>query len=82
MLKDEKIIETKVCKHCQANFEITDKDLEFYEKVSPVFKTPSNFPLSGGEQTPPSLPLSREEQIFPPDKGELEGVLKTGLTFS
>ena len=29
--------ETKTCKHCSCNFEVTDKDLEFYEKVSPVF---------------------------------------------
>ncbi|MDD3793952.1 MAG: hypothetical protein PHI37_04010 [Candidatus Gracilibacteria bacterium] len=37
MFKDEKTVEIKVCKHCNSNFEITDKDLEFYEKVSPVF---------------------------------------------
>ncbi len=30
-------VETKVCKHCNSSFEITDKDLEFYNKVSPVF---------------------------------------------
>jgi len=34
---DEKIVETKTCKHCGASFDITDKDMEFYEKVSPVF---------------------------------------------
>jgi len=33
----EKIIETKVCKQCNTNFEITDKDLEFYDKISPIF---------------------------------------------
>ncbi len=33
----EKIVETKNCKHCNSSFEITDKDLEFYEKLSPVF---------------------------------------------
>ncbi|MDD3793950.1 MAG: hypothetical protein PHI37_04000 [Candidatus Gracilibacteria bacterium] len=38
MLKDEKIIEVKTCKHCNSSFEITDKDLEFYEKVSPIFQ--------------------------------------------
>jgi len=27
----------KTCKKCLANFEITDKDLEFYKKVSPKF---------------------------------------------
>lgn len=34
---NEYLIETKVCKHCRASFPITDKDMEFYEKVSPVF---------------------------------------------
>ena len=33
----EKLIETKTCTHCSASFPITDKDLEFYNKVSPVF---------------------------------------------
>jgi len=33
----ENIIETKQCKQCQVDFHITDKDLEFYEKVSPTF---------------------------------------------
>jgi hypothetical protein len=33
----EKIIETKICKICSAKFDITDKDLEFYDKISPVF---------------------------------------------
>ncbi len=33
----EKIVETKNCKHCNSSFEITDKDLEFYDKVSPKF---------------------------------------------
>jgi hypothetical protein len=41
MSQDEKIVETKTCRHCGANFYITDKDLEFYEKVSPVFSSPS-----------------------------------------
>ncbi len=27
----------KTCKHCSAGFEITDEDLAFYEKVSPIF---------------------------------------------
>ena len=35
--KDETLVETKSCKHCGASFPITDKDLEFYDKVSPVF---------------------------------------------
>jgi len=33
----EKILQTKQCKQCNASFDITDKDLEFYEKVSPTF---------------------------------------------
>ncbi len=33
----EKIIETKKCKHCDISFDITDNDLSFYDKVSPVF---------------------------------------------
>jgi len=33
----EKTIQTKVCKQCNSNFDITDKDLEFYDKISPVF---------------------------------------------
>jgi len=33
----ERIIETKQCKNCQIGFSITDRDLEFYDKVSPIF---------------------------------------------
>ena len=33
----EKIIKTKVCTGCNSSFEITDKDMEFYDKVSPKF---------------------------------------------
>jgi hypothetical protein len=43
MLK-EKIIETKFCKHCETSFDITEKDLEFYEKVSPIFPLSQPFP--------------------------------------
>ena len=35
--KNEKILETKQCTHCSSTFEITDKDLEFYNKISPIF---------------------------------------------
>ncbi len=34
---NEQLIETKTCKHCGVSFPITDKDLEFYDKVSPTF---------------------------------------------
>jgi hypothetical protein len=37
MFDSEKVVESKLCKHCNSKFEITDKDLEFYEKVSPIF---------------------------------------------
>ena len=33
----EKLVETRTCKQCSTDFPITDKDLEFYDKVSPVF---------------------------------------------
>jgi hypothetical protein len=33
----EEIIETKVCKQCSLNFDITNKDKEFYNKISPIF---------------------------------------------
>ncbi len=33
----EILVETKVCKRCQLSFPITDKDLEFYDKISPIF---------------------------------------------
>jgi len=33
----EKLTETKICRHCSTSFPITDKDLEFYEKISPTF---------------------------------------------
>ena len=33
----EKIVQTKSCKKCLSDFSITDKDLEFYKKISPKF---------------------------------------------
>ena len=36
-MQNENVVEIKTCKHCEIKFEITDKDLEFYEKISPVF---------------------------------------------
>lgn len=33
----EKIVETRECKQCQASFSITDKDMRFYDKISPIF---------------------------------------------
>ncbi len=34
----EKIVETKKCRLSGRDFFITDKDLEFYAKVSPIFE--------------------------------------------
>ena len=34
----ETIIETKECKKCWISFDITDKDMEFYKKVSPIIQ--------------------------------------------
>ena len=34
---DEKVIETRTCRQCSIKFSITDQDMEFYTKVSPVF---------------------------------------------
>jgi len=56
----EKIVEKKVCRHCQTKFYITDKDLEFYEKVSPIFKIPHTSPLLTGEGKEKSF--SRKEK--------------------
>ncbi|MDD5770528.1 MAG: hypothetical protein PHE25_06160 [Candidatus Gracilibacteria bacterium] len=37
MFQNEKIIETKICKHCQSSFEIYQKDKEMLELISPIF---------------------------------------------
>lgn len=34
---NEKIVEKKICRLSWQEFFVTDKDLEFYEKISPVF---------------------------------------------
>ncbi len=33
---DEKVVETRTCRQCRASFSITDRDMGFYVKVSPV----------------------------------------------
>ena len=33
----DNIVEMKACKHCWTSFTITDKDVEFYNKISPIF---------------------------------------------
>jgi hypothetical protein len=35
----EKVLEIKICKQCNLNFDITDKDFEFYDKISPIFNS-------------------------------------------
>ena len=37
LLRNGRVIQTKQCKHCWASFDIIDKDLEFYDKISPTF---------------------------------------------
>lgn len=32
-----KVIETKRCRSCNTSFSIIDRDMEFYDKISPVF---------------------------------------------
>ncbi|NUJ98065.1 hypothetical protein HGA92_04745 [Candidatus Gracilibacteria bacterium] len=61
MFQNERVIQTKICKHCGSSFDITDKDLEFYEKVSPVFPNP------GVSFSTPGL-----KQAFPPREKEVE----------
>lgn len=34
---EERIIETNTCTHCQAPFIITERDLQYYQKISPTF---------------------------------------------
>jgi len=34
---NESIVEEKTCRQCTTSFHVTDKDLEFYDKISPVF---------------------------------------------
>jgi hypothetical protein len=33
----ETVVQIKTCLHCQSLFDITDKDMEFYDKISPTF---------------------------------------------
>ncbi len=64
MFKNEKIIETKICRHCGSNFDITNKDLEFYEKISPVFPNPMvSFSTPGLKQAFPPREKGVEENI-------------------
>lgn len=34
---DNTTIDTKTCQHCQSSFDITQSDLDFYDKISPSF---------------------------------------------
>ena len=36
--ENEQIVENKTCQKCNNTFQITDKDLEFYNKISPTFE--------------------------------------------
>lgn len=37
VLSHESVVELRSCLQCKASFPITDKDMEFYDKISPVF---------------------------------------------
>ena len=52
----------KSCKNCQQNFEITDEDLKFYEKVSPEFKTTEGLSLQLKIPPPTLCPECREQR--------------------
>ena len=51
----EKIVETKKCRLSGCEFFVTDKDLEFYDKISPVF--------AGKKYVLPSPTLCPDERI-------------------
>lgn len=59
MPNSEKVIETKNCVLCQSEFSITDKDLEFYKKVSPKFK---NSDINTEIPTPTHCPTCRQRR--------------------
>jgi hypothetical protein len=64
-MQQEKVIETKKCKHCSNSFDITNKDLEFYNKVSPSFPSPDSkeSDLKKIQIPPPTLcPECREQR--------------------
>jgi hypothetical protein len=56
ILPSEHLVEEKVCRCCGARYPITDKDMEFYAKVSPVFPKPS--PLPPSKEWDSGIPLS------------------------
>jgi len=60
----ENIIQTKQCKSCSVTFHITDKDMEFYDKISPVFSYPSSSPKIG-ENSPSILEGVGGSKKFP-----------------
>jgi hypothetical protein len=57
ILPSEHLVENKICRKSGASFPITDTDIEFYEKISPIF---------GGKKyliPPPTLcPDSRQQR--------------------
>lgn len=67
-MQSEKVIETGTCKHCSANFDITDKDLEFYDNISPIFagvKYPVPSPtLCGDCRLQRKMPWRNERKLY------------------
>ncbi|MDR2641070.1 MAG: hypothetical protein LBC61_07455 [Candidatus Peribacteria bacterium] len=59
MFPNEKVIETKTCKHCNKSFNIYEKDVEYLENLSPII---------GGQKflfpEPDMCPFCREQRRF------------------
>ncbi|MDD3302346.1 MAG: hypothetical protein PHN31_02240 [Candidatus Gracilibacteria bacterium] len=61
MFNNEKVVESKVCRQCQTKFDITNKDIEFYEKISPIFKIPHPSPLLTGDGKEKSFSIKEKD---------------------
>ncbi|EKE27929.1 MAG: hypothetical protein ACD_3C00125G0003 [uncultured bacterium (gcode 4)] len=63
-MQAETTVENRICKKCSRNFSITDKDLEFYDMVSPSFPNPgsSESGLKKHLISPPTLCPSCRQQ--------------------
>ncbi|NUJ97742.1 hypothetical protein HGA92_03055, partial [Candidatus Gracilibacteria bacterium] len=78
----EKIAETKICKQCNTSFDITDKDLEFYERVSPIFPNPGvSFSIPGLKQVFPPREKGVKENIPLNGGGTKEAVSQRPVSF-
>ncbi|MFK7780434.1 MAG: hypothetical protein QM490_04865 [Candidatus Gracilibacteria bacterium] len=57
MIYSEKIVETKMCGECNQRFDVTDKDLEFYDDISPIING-KQYSIDGSS----SCPKCREQR--------------------